>query len=227
MTKSRGIHDMHGGRHTRAYGVWCSMRARCNNPNNPAFGNYGGRGISVCESWGKFSNFIADMGEPEVGMTLEREDNDKGYSKDNCVWADRRTQSLNKRNNVLLTVDGETQPASVFAERTGIPYKTLHMRLRKGWSHENAVKTPIVRDRVGIKRGSVIHQSTAELIVYAGEQMTLKHASERAGLQYGTVCQRIRKGWSIENALAAPAHRGKRDKGAERGVKFRELELVS
>ena len=90
-------------------------------------------------------------------MTLERVDNDKGYSKGNCVWADRTTQGRNKRNNVLLTIDGETHPLSVWAERSGIAYQTVHMRLRKGWTPEAAIKTPLVTVRKGIPRGTKLH----------------------------------------------------------------------
>lgn len=209
MVQSRGIHDMHGGRHTRAYGVWCSMRSRCNNSNNPAYEDYGGRGIKVCDRWSRFSAFIADVGHPERGMTIERKDNDKGYSKDNCIWADRTTQGRNKRNNVLLTIDGETHPLSVWAERCGIKYKTVHMRIRKGWSPEDAVKTPLVKERSGIARGKRIHKSVMVLVTFAGEQMTLEQAAERAGLKFSTVYNRIhRAGWPVALALSEPAKRG-------------------
>lgn len=162
MTKSRGIHDMHGGHGTRAYGVWCSMRSRCNNPNSHAYADYGARGITVAANWSRFSGFIADMGHPAPGMTLERTDNDKGYSKENCIWATRAVQSLNKRSNVLLTIDGETLPLSVWAERVGLKYATVHQRLVKGWTPEDAVKTPLVTARKGIPRGEKIHKSGAE-----------------------------------------------------------------
>jgi hypothetical protein len=223
MTKSRGIHDMHGCRNTRAYAIWSGMRSRCNNPNSPAYSNYGARGISVAPEWERFSTFIADMGHPADGMTLERVDNDKGYSKLNCVWATRTEQGRNKRNNVLITIGRETLPLSVWAERYGIAYKTAHMRLRKGWSPEDAVKTPLITQRAGIKRNVPLHKASAEMVSVSGELMTLKSASEKAGLAYDTVCQRIKKGWAISDALSAPPHRGKRDKGTERGVKFREF----
>lgn len=226
MTKSRGIHDMHGGKHTRAYGVWCSMRSRCNNPNSPAFANYGGRGISVDPRWNKFSNFIEDMGHPADGMTLERVDNDKGYSKENCIWADRRTQGRNTRRNVLLTINGETKPLCVFAERSGIAYKTVHQRLNKGWTPYDAVTVPLVTERAGIsnRSGSRLYRTEAEMVLFDGEQMTLKQAAERAGLSYGTVYQRVKRGWAVSDALNAPSHRGKRDKGANRGIKFHDQE---
>lgn len=159
MTKSKGIYERHGMKHTSVYGVWCSMISRCCDPGNPAYKNYGGRGITVCEKWGWFSGFYADMGNRPVGSTLERVDNDKGYSKENCVWADRKTQGRNKRNNVMITIDGETQPLCVWAERSGLQYATVHQRIRKGWTAEKAIKTPLCRQsrRSGANHDVVFH----------------------------------------------------------------------
>lgn len=149
---------MHGCRHTRAYNIWCGMRSRCNNPNSPAYANYGGRGITVDPRWDKFSNFIEDMEHPVNGMTLERLDNDKGYSKANCIWATRTEQGRNKRNNILVTIEGETLPLSAWAERSGIKYATVHRRIVMGWSPEDAVRTPLVTNRKGVPRGAKIYK---------------------------------------------------------------------
>jgi hypothetical protein len=84
------------------------------------------------------------MGEPPHGMSIERVDNDAGYSKDNCIWADRTTQSRNRRSLRLLTYLGKTQPVSQWAEEMGLPYGVLTQRVRKlGWDTERALTTPV------------------------------------------------------------------------------------
>ena len=154
MTKSRGLREHHGKRGTKVYNIWRAMKERCTNPNSQAFTDYGGRGITISESWAKFSSFYRDMGDPPEGHSIERVDNNQGYSVENCVWATRTAQGRNKRNNVLLTIDGECMPISAWAERYKIPYATIHQRLTKyGWPAEAAVKTPVIRNRAGVKRG--------------------------------------------------------------------------
>ena len=84
------------------YGAWAAMINRCTNPNNTSYARYGALGITVCDRWRQdFYNFLADMGERPKGMTLDRIDGTKGYSPDNCRWADSKTQRAN------ITPDGD------------------------------------------------------------------------------------------------------------------------
>jgi hypothetical protein len=108
-SKSCGCHrkqvlaEKFKGRHSsnsREYVAWQNMRQRCLNPLSSKFSSYGGRGITICESWSNFENFMNDMGECPDNLTLERLDNDAGYCPENCVWADRKRQSLNRRNSL-------------------------------------------------------------------------------------------------------------------------------
>lgn len=88
----------HSMSHRPEYHVWAAMVQRCTNKNNSSYKNYGERGISVCKSWLNFDAFINDMGaRPTPDHTIERVNNDKGYSKDNCVWATRDEQAINTR----------------------------------------------------------------------------------------------------------------------------------
>lgn len=80
------------------YRTWANMLSRCTNPNTPNFNDYGGRGISVCQRWFHFKNFVEDMGaKPSRNHSIDRIDNDLGYSPANCKWATRKEQNLNKR----------------------------------------------------------------------------------------------------------------------------------
>jgi hypothetical protein len=118
------------------------MIQRCTNPNFDQFADYGGRGITVCERWRDFAAFLADMGEPEPGLSIERRDNDAGYSPGNCYWATRAQQRANQRirkDAAYIEVEGKRVRLSDVAREHGIRRSTLHARIKRGWSIERAL----------------------------------------------------------------------------------------
>jgi len=134
----------HGKAGTHVYGVWKMMLQRCENPNSPSFHNYGGRGIEVCPEWHDFEVFVSDMGDRPLGYSIDRKDNDLGYTKGNCRWASSGQQSNNTRRNREIEFNGKTLTLQQWAEETEIKWHTLRQRIdRLGWSVERALTTPI------------------------------------------------------------------------------------
>lgn len=131
-----------GGSRSKTYMVWDSMRQRCNNPRHAAFKNYGARGITVCERWESFENFLADMGEKPDGLSIDRKDNSLGYFKDNCRWATDVEQNRNTRSVRLVEYGGEARSIAEWSALNGWPHHVIASRLRSGWSEERAVGEP-------------------------------------------------------------------------------------
>jgi len=126
------------------YGVWHGMIKRCYDKRNPAYADYGGRGIGICDRWREnFKYFIVDMGfRPTRLHTLERTDNNGDYGPTNCIWATRITQGRNKRNNRVIEAQGLRLCLQEWSDRTGIDRKTITERLSRGWSSEKATSAP-------------------------------------------------------------------------------------
>jgi len=131
----------HGKSGTRIYDVWVAMKKRCNPNNKYGQKNYSSRGITVCKRWLKFENFFADMGPRPKGKTLERCNNDKGYSPSNCKWATYAEQNANKRpafTERLITFNGETYNARTWARKLKVNHSVILRRLNRGLSIELA-----------------------------------------------------------------------------------------
>lgn len=125
----------HGGTGTPEFRSWTGMRARCMNKNNAAYHLYGGRGIKICERWGKFDNFLADMGpRPSKSHSLDRVNPNGDYEPSNCRWASHSQQVRNRRLTVTYTHNGETLSLPEWAERFCIPYPTVWTRHKNGWT---------------------------------------------------------------------------------------------
>ena len=122
------------------------MHARCENPHSTHYDNYGGRGISVCEEWHDFANFMqwAERTGYQKNLTIDRIDVNEGYNPVNCQWATMHEQARNKRNNINITYHGVTRCLSDWAATLGINIPTLWKRIYvKGWDIERALTTPV------------------------------------------------------------------------------------
>ena len=138
----------HGMSRAPQYAVWRSMLARCGNPKHPAWGNYGGRGITVCERWSSFEQFWADMGPTyQRGLDIDRRDNDGGYNASNCRWVTRKINSRNKRRSSRIDTPWGAMTVSEAAERSGIGRSTLWYRIDQGVPRDLLFVKPDVTNR--------------------------------------------------------------------------------
>jgi hypothetical protein len=111
------MHLTHGyttdSKKQHTYDIWQAMKQRCLNSNNKDYEHYGGKGVTLCESWYSFENFLKDMGDQPVGLMIERKENSLGYSKENCYWATRKTQLDNRSCTIWVNMpDGRKVTAS-------------------------------------------------------------------------------------------------------------------
>lgn len=121
------------------YGRWRRMIQRCEDPKAKDFRHYGGRGITVCERWrNSFEAFLSDMGDPPPGARLDRVDNNKGYSPDNCRWVNQSEQMKNTRVANLITYNGVTKNLVDWAAEVGVAQATLKYRM-KHWPMDRAM----------------------------------------------------------------------------------------
>jgi site-specific DNA-cytosine methylase len=134
----------HGLSYTQEYRAWQTMRLRCHEPTNPAYKDYGGRGIEVCERWRDSPQaFLDDMGpKPSPKHEIDRIDNSKGYSPENCRWVTRSENSRNRRSNRWIEYHGQRKTIAEWSEITGIPHDTLIKRLEAGWDAARTIETP-------------------------------------------------------------------------------------
>jgi hypothetical protein len=137
----------HGQYKTLTFKSWSAAKSRCFNPRNPAWPDYGGRGITMCERWrNSFEAFLADVGpRPSRAHSIDRyPNNDGNYEPGNVRWTLSRGQNNNRRNTRYVESNGERRTIADLARQVGILTVTLHNRLvRDGWSVERALTTPV------------------------------------------------------------------------------------
>ncbi len=131
-----------GYERTPEYITWCGIKQRCLNKNSTDYYLYGGRGITISNEWNNsFEVFFNDMGlKPNKNYSIDRVDNSKGYSKENCVWATNFSQARNKRTNRFYELNDMNMCITDWANYLGISFATLNQRLTK-WTLEKSLTT--------------------------------------------------------------------------------------
>jgi hypothetical protein len=137
------------GQITKTYRCWVDLRKRCFNPRRPEYPNYGGRGITVCERWNSFPNFLADMGEMPLGLSIDRINNDGNYEPSNCRWATRSEQMKNRRASSIargqyrfINLGQESRSVGEWDRFLGLAKGGVWHRLQNGWPLAVALTTP-------------------------------------------------------------------------------------
>lgn len=183
----------HGGTKTRLYRLWCGIKSRCYNPRNKRYADYGGRGIEMCPEWKDFSAFSEwsyangyDENLSWKECSIDRKDNNKGYSPDNCKWSNIYEQSNNKRSNVVIEHNGERKTAAEWSRACGIDSHVIRKRLHDGKSVEEIFST----------------KSRVIIIEYNGESHTLSEWSEITGIKKATLWLRYKKGMPLEDIFS-------------------------
>lgn len=139
--KSCGCYKKHGMTGTRLYSIWAGMKSRCYNKKHIHYGDYGGRGITICDEWlndfSAFAKWSLANGYTDE-LTIDRKDNTRDYSPDNCRWAAKKEQQNNRRNNIVIEYKGKSQTLLQWSEELHIDYHKLLMRIKRGWEIEKA-----------------------------------------------------------------------------------------
>ena len=186
----------HGLSQHPLYHVWTSMMGRCRNKNHPNYHHYGGRGITVCDEWLNTKTFIdwLEVNGYSDSLEVDRMDNDKGYSPENCHVVTRRVNCRNTRSNVRYTVHGEELFLWEIEEKYGVRGRTFRYRV------ETQSRTP----------EQALH-STKKPYVYAwdidGQMMSRADIEREFGVSKGTFSGRLQAGWSGYRAAKTPVRR--------------------
>ena len=181
---------IHGMSYSSEYKSWQGSKNRCLNINHRQYPDYGARGITVCDRWLNFKNFLADMGlKPSPKHSLDRIDNDGDYCPENCRWATPKEQANNKRNNQIIKIEGKTLNIIQWEEKQGFNSGIIYSRLIDGWSEFDAVMTPINIDR---------------LITIGFKTLTIAGWGKEMGYKNKIIQNRLTKGWSEFDAVMTP-----------------------
>lgn len=175
--------------------TWYNMKQRCTNPTNHCYSRYGGRGIKICDKWlndfHSFEKWAKESGYKK-GLTIDRIDNDKGYSPENCRWVTMNVQQNNRRTNRIETYEGVTDTVANLCRFYGRDYWLVNNRLQKGKNIEEAMSKELCPG------------GKPRYIEYKGEVHTVSEWTRILGFKRNTLSERLRKGWDVEQAFETP-----------------------
>lgn len=183
------------GTKTKEYQCWHDIIQRCTNPNNKNYHRYGGRGIQLCEKWEDFDSFLTDMGLAPAGRySIDRIDNNKGYSIENCRWTTPKVQANNTSHNRLIEFKGQTKTLAQWADTLGCKSHVLLHRLNSyGWDLEKTLTTDVsYKNKVA---------PNTKYITFKNETHTLAEWAKITKLRKKTLYNRLANGWPIDELL--------------------------
>jgi hypothetical protein len=202
------------GQVTPEYAAWCRMLQRCNNPNNASYSDYGGRGIRVCPEWeASFETFFAHVGpRPSPEHSLDRWPNaDGNYEPGNVRWATPREQQNNKRNNRLITINGEMRTLSEWVRISGVSRQALYRRIKEGWPPEQLLSPPSEHHQrngrlYGLRpyKKPQLPRERGRTVEINGQVKTVAQLARESGIGRQTIRNRINLAWP-SSVLLIPA----------------------
>ena len=202
VSKRMSKHNM---TNTRIHHIWCGMRARCNNPNNHAYKDYGGRGIKVCKEWQddfiNFYNWAIANGYEETekywDCTIERIDVDGNYEPSNCTFKSAKGQANNRRSNILIEYKGEQHTLLEWCEILGLEYRTILNR------YHVFIKNPTkdIKTLDDVFSNENYKENEQIRITYDNKTLTISEWSKLLNIRAKTMWDRYNKGMCAEDIL--------------------------
>ena len=176
----------HGFTNTVEYRIWKGIKSRCSDPNNQAYHLYGGNGITICDEWkDDFMAFYNDMGpRPSLYHSIDRKENDKGYSKDNCRWATHIEQANNRTNNRRFKYGGEERTLADWCRHLKLNRRLIYSRISRGWTFEEAIQP-----------------AKTIMIDFEGETKSLYEWCSLMGMDYDKTYLRVIRGESFDSIV--------------------------
>lgn len=182
--------------------AWFGMMRRCYTNDRPDYKHYREFGITICDEWlNSFDEFAlwALNNGMEENLSLDRINNDQGYSPENCRWVTRKVQNNNTSVNTLILYHGKEHTIAELSDIFNVPYERLWARISNGWDIEDAIKKPCGYGKV----------KNSLLLEYKGKKQPLSAWAKETGMPYYLILQRYKKGWPPEKILSQELYKGR------------------